>query len=399
MQRQFHPAATRLEASKMRIAFYAPMKRISSPVPSGDREMARNLIAALEFQHEVEIASEFVSRDGIGDADTQKALAQEAKDEAAEMIESWLKGSSDRRPEVWFTYHVYHKAPDWIGPAVSQALDIPYFMAEVSHAPKQAGGPWDIGYRAAEAAIRNGRGIIGLSRQDAACVKPLLEDPGRYHNLPPFTDTALFARAAEYRTKHRADIIRCFEINGKAPILLAVGMMRDGDKLASYRVLANALERLQDRKWTLLIVGDGPARSSVSAAFSGFSANRVRFAGGITPKELPAFYAAADMMVWPAVNEAYGMAMLEAQATGLPVIAGDTGGVPDFVRHGETGLLCTVGDTAEFAAAAADLLASPDRRAAFSKKALVGTAAEHDISSAAIALDRILCDAVEVRAA
>ncbi|MEE2996248.1 MAG: glycosyltransferase family 4 protein [Pseudomonadota bacterium] len=382
----------------MRIAFYAPMKPVSSPVPSGDRQMARNLIAALECGHEVEIASEFVSRDGSGDAAIQRALARRAQEEASVLIEKWRGGDPQRRPEAWFTYHVYHKAPDWIGPAISEALEIPYFMAEVSHAPKQAGGPWDIGYRAAEAAIKHGQGIIGLSQRDAACVLPLLEDPGRYHTLPPFTDTTPFALAAKNRIKHRADIAGRFQLDGNTPILLAVGMTREGDKLASYRVLAEALGRLQNSKWALLIVGDGPARSSVEAAFADLAGNRVRFAGGVMPEELPALYAAADLMVWPAVNEAYGMAMLEAQATGLPVVAGETGGVPDFVKHGETGLLCLVGDAGAFAAAAAELLAAPDRRAVFSMKALARTASEHDITSAAVALDRILRDARELGA-
>tara|TARA_Y100001970_G_scaffold269322_1_gene361655 strand:- start:36299 stop:37426 length:1128 start_codon:yes stop_codon:yes gene_type:complete len=374
------------------------MKPVSSPVPSGDRQMARNLIAALGCGHKVDIASEFVSRDGIGDPATQRALAQGAQEEARVLIENWQRGNSERRPDAWFTYHVYHKAPDWIGPAVSEALEIPYFLAEVSHAPKQAGGPWDIGYRAAESAIKHGLGIIGLSQRDAACVQPLLEDPGRYHTLPPFTDTTPFALAAKNRIKHRADIVGRFQVDGNTPILLAVGMMRDGDKLASYRVLAEALGRLQNSEWALLIVGDGPARLPVEAAFADLASNRIRFAGGVMPEELPALYAAADLMVWPAVNEAYGMAMLEAQATGLPVVAGETGGVPDFVRHGETGLLCLVGDVGAFATATAELLVAPNRRSVFSKKALARTASENDITSAAVTLDRILRGAVELGA-
>ena len=61
--------------------------------------------------------------------------------------------------------------------------------------------------------------------------------------------------------------------------------------------------------------------------------------------------AAADLYLWPAINEAYGMAFLEAQAAGLPVIAGRTGGVPAVVAADETGLLTPVGDAHAFAAA------------------------------------------------
>ena len=96
----------------------------------------------------------------------------------------------------------------------------------------------DIGYCAAESAIRNARGIFGLSALDAACVLPLLDDPGRYHKLAPFTDTRPFARAMERSAKHRKEVIDRFGFHPAAPVLLAVGMMREGDKLASYGVLA-----------------------------------------------------------------------------------------------------------------------------------------------------------------
>ena len=374
----------------MRIAFYAPMKPASSPVPSGDREMARNLIAALERHHQVDVATEFVSRDGKGDPEIQRNLATQGAGEARALIENWQTETVARRPEAWFTYHVYHKAPDWVGPAVSEALNIPYFMAEVSHAPKQAGGPWDIGYCAAESAIRNARGIFGLSALDAACVLPLLDDPGRYHKLAPFTDTRPFARAMERRAEHRKEVIARFGFDPAAPVLLAVGMMREGDKLASYGVLAEALNMLSSKAWSLLIVGDGPARGAVESVFHEVPSERIGFAGTTAPDDLPGLYAAADLMVWPAINEAYGMAMLEAQATGLPVVAGRTGGVPDVVHDGETGLLCPVGDAGAFANTVDRLLAEPGRLKTYSARAAARASAKNDISAAADALDRIL---------
>ena len=373
----------------MRIAFYAPMKSPTSPVPSGDREMARNLIRALEASHQVILASEFVSRDGTGDQVRQQALAKEGGAIAAALIENW-QSSGASPPDAWFTYHVYHKAADWIGPSVSTALGIPYFMAEVSHAPKQAGGPWDIGYRAAEAAMRQADGIIGLSSLDAACVLPILPDLARYHRIRPFTNTVPLADAEGKRTQHRAALAARFNLQPDTPILLAVGMMRDGDKLASYQVLADALKTIEGRNWSLVIVGDGPARDAVKGAFQGIDPNRLSSTGPVSPEDLPALYAGADLMVWPAINEAYGMAMLEAQAAGLPVVAGRTGGVPDVVRDGETGDLCTIGDAGAFANALEILLSDPARRDTYRANALRVTAAENDLSVAAGRLNSII---------
>lgn len=383
----------------MQIAFYAPMKHPGSPVPSGDREMARNLIRALSRRHSVEVASRFCSRDGAGNSLRQQKIVSIGERLSERLVRRWRAGPAVRRPDAWFTYHVYHKAPDVIGPAVSRALDIPYFMAEVSHAPKRAGGPWNTGYQAAEAAIRRADGVIGLSSLDAACVMPLLADPSRYHRLAPFTDTAPFATAAGRRADHRQALCVRFGLAPETPLLLAVGMMRDGDKLASYRVLAEALGRIADRGWTLLIVGDGPARTETEKAFARFDSGRVIYAGAAAPEALPAFYAAADVMVWPAVNEAYGMAMLEAQAAGLPVVAGRTGGVPDVVRDGETGVLCPVGDAAAFANAVAALLEDTDRLRAMRQRALSLTTAHNDIAAASDRLDEILETTTKARAA
>ena len=93
------------------------------------------------------------------------------------------------------------------------------------------------------------------------------------------------------------------------------------------------------------------------------AAERVRFAGACRTTALPALYAGADLYLWPAINEAYGMAFLEAQAAGLPVVAGRTGGVPAVVADGVTGLLTPIGDAAAFAAAVARLLDGPAERA------------------------------------
>ncbi len=72
--------------------------------------------------------------------------------------------------------------------------------------------------------------------------------------------------------------------------------------------------------------------------------------------------ASADLYVWPGFGEAYGIAFLEAQATGLPVLAMNCGGIASVVDDGTTGLLVPEGDGPAFAAALARLIADPDLR-------------------------------------
>jgi glycosyltransferase involved in cell wall biosynthesis len=97
----------------------------------------------------------------------------------------------------------------------------------------------------------------------------------------------------------------------------------------------------------------------------------------------------ADLCVWPALNEALGMALLEAQASGVPVVAGATGGVSEIVVHGVTGLLVPPGDALAFARAVRSLLVDRARRATLAEAARHRVRAEHDISSAARRLNAV----------
>ncbi len=77
------------------------------------------------------------------------------------------------------------------------------------------------------------------------------------------------------------------------------------------------------------------------------------------PRLMPGF----DLLVHPAEREGLGLALLEAAAAGVPVVACAAGGVPDIVEHGATGALVAVGDAAALRAAVGRLLAAPDERA------------------------------------
>lgn len=375
----------------MRIAFYAPLKLPTAPRPSGDRRMARALVAALDHAgHTVDLASLFRSRDGAGDASRQARLRDMGQRLAERLIRRYAHGAADR-PDLWFTYHVYYKAPDWIGPMVSEALGIPYVIAEASHAPKRQGGPWAIGHDGAAVAIHAADRIVGINSSNIPCVLPLLRDPGRLIPLRPFLDTRPFENALQ-RTNGAAR-------KPTVPVLMTTAMMRHGDKFASYRVLAEALARLNALPWQLAIIGDGAARADIEALMAPLGEDRVRYLGQRETGEMPELLNKADLFVWPAVNEAYGMAILEAQAAGVPVVAGKSGGVAEIVHHGVTGALTPEGDVAAFADTIADLLTDPVRRLAMGVAARKTVASEHSLEPASRVLDDIVTTARRRRAA
>ena len=381
------------------VAFYAPLKPPDHPVPSGDRRMARALIGALRLADvPVELASRLRSYDLRGDAVRQRRIQTLGGRLAGRLLRRYAQLPIERRPRAWLTYHAYHKSPDWLGPKVSVALGIPYLLAEASFAPKQRDGPWALGHAATERAIRAADVVLAMTAIDLECLAPLVVPPAELRRLPPFIDPAPYRAPRSERQRHRAALAGGFGLDPGRPWLVAVAMMRDDVKRESYALLAHALAQLRDLPWQLLVVGDGPARPAIEAMLGILGDDRVRFAGLIPEDALPPVYAAADLCVWPAVREAYGIALLEAQAAGLPVVAGREGGVAEVVADGRSGILTQSRNPGAFAAAVRDVLERPARRQAMAEVAARFVLEEHSIGQAAAALAAALAAAAAIRA-
>jgi len=365
------------------VAFYAPLKSPDDPSPSGDRTMARLLMKALAGAgYAPRLAGTLRTRDGVGDPARQAGIRAASDDEARRLIAHFGSLPEEERPRLWFTYHVYYKAPDWIGPAVSEALGIPYVVAEGSRAGKRAQGAWALGHQGAEAALDRAALVFVMTASDRVALEPARPESQALVDLPPFLDADEWGHDEPAPRPRRAD--------GATPRLLTVAMMRPGDKLASYRILADSLRQLADIPWSLDVVGDGEARGCVEGAF-GELGGRIRFLGQIDGREpLRRVYAAADLFVWPAVNEAYGMALLEAQLLGCPVVAGNWGGVSSVVRNGETGTLAPPGDSRGLADAVRDLLGDRSRLAAMGSAAGRFVRRERSLEGASDRLRRAL---------
>ncbi|MDQ2916076.1 MAG: glycosyltransferase family 4 protein [Pseudomonadota bacterium] len=363
----------------MRIAYYAPLKAPDHPVASGDRELARGLLHALRATgHDVTLASRLRSFDGGGDPVRQARLRRIGLRVAERLITRWQR---DDRPDLWFTYHLHHKAPDFLGPAASRVLGIPYVVAEASISPRQRTGPWAEGYADALAAIRAADSVLFLNPADVPEVRKVRPAEAAAATLAPFIDVARF-------TGNRSRAIG--RPGPDTPVrLITVAMMREGAKLASYRALAAALERLVDLRWELSIVGDGPARAEVAAAFAKLS-SRVSLLGARPATDVATLLEASDVFAWPAIDEAIGIVFLEAQACGVPVVGANTVGVASVVAAGRTGLLVPPGDVGGLAAAIGTLLLDPALRRGMGANAFDHVREHHDLPTAATRLDAIL---------
>lgn len=296
-----------------RIAFYAPLKSPHHPVPSGEREIARNLMQVLTYgAYAPVLVSEFRPFDKAGNPAAQAAFLAQAQDEVAQLI---VQGRADGW-RAWVTYHNYYKAPDLLGPAVSAALEIPYVSVEATRANKRLGGPWDTFERKAQAACDAADALFHFTERDAVALRADLKEGQRLVHLPPFLAQSALPELAQ----------------PDGSIILVAGMMRKGDKLASYRIIAEALAHVSG-DWRVEIAGDGPCRDEVECLLARFG-DRVRFLGQMDAAGMAAAYGRARVFFWPGVNEAFGMVYLEAQAHGVPVVAEDRPGVRDVVAPG-----------------------------------------------------------------
>src|SRR5262249_47379420 len=105
----------------------------------------------------------------------------------------------------------------------------------------------------------------------------------------------------------------------------------------------------------LMMVGDGPDRVDAEAEARTLGLqDKVFFLGKIDT--VAPLLAGADLFLLPSSTESFGLSALEALASGVPVIGSNAGGLPEVVRHGETGFLCEVGDIDAMAAAGVSLL-------------------------------------------
>lgn len=215
--------------------------------------------------------------------------------------------------------------------------------------------------------------------------------------VPPGVDTARFApvprEKARVRVGLRADQ-RMFLFVGRLEPLKAVDTI-----IKAVSMLAHAEPALLEGVRFTIVGGDAhnPERRKLAAlAISLEVSHLIDFVGSKDHAQLPYYYSAAEALLMPSDYESFGMAALEAMASGTPVIASGVGGLQYLVRDGQTGYLIPVRDAEALAASICRLLKNPSDRQRMGMNA-AAVAADYDWKIIASRLISVFLEARRAR--
>ncbi|MDX3314497.1 glycosyltransferase family 4 protein [Streptomyces sp. NPDC054884] len=200
-------------------------------------------------------------------------------------------------------------------------------------------------------------------------IEPALGPHTQMSRLVPGVDADVYRPDAENDYDTAADLRTELGLQGRRVIVCVARMVPRKGQDTLIRALPLIRREVPDA--VLLLVGQGPDEARLrKLARRRTDDGSVVFAGGRTHSETPRYYAAADVFAMPCRTrkagleaEGLGIVFLEASASGLPVVVGDSGGAPDTVLDGRTGSVVDGTDPAAVAGALTRILRDADRAA------------------------------------
>lgn len=345
----------------VKVAFYAPFKPLDHPRPSGDQTTALGLVRHLASRgHEVRVASRFRARN----------LASRPWLWPVALMEALRAGRT--RADVWLTHHAYYKSPDVIGPWASRRMGVPYAIFQGIYSTKRRKDPATrLGFELNKRSLLAADVVFSNRLLDMENLRRLLPQE-RLRYVAPGIEPGAFARDASAR-----EALRLAWGAGDRPVIVTAAMFRDDVKTQGLEYLITRLGLLAE-DFLLVLCGAGETRARLEALAGEHLPGRHRFLGQVARDRLFEVFSAGDVFVFPGIRESLGMVYLEAQATGLPVVAFDNGGIPEVVRRGETALLTPPFDDGAFLSAVRALLGDVPRREAMGREGAAYVRAFHD---------------------
>lgn len=185
--------------------------------------------------------------------------------------------------------------------------------------------------------------------------------------------------------------VRCGDMRERvAPngerVLLHISNFRKVKRIPDVlRVFARVCERVPA---VLLLAGEGPEWAEARELAKSLGVmDRVHFLG--RQDEVASLFSLADVFLLPSEKESFGLVALEAMASGVPVVGTTAGGIPELVKHGETGYLADVGDVERMAELTLSILCDSEQRQRMSIASRARAVSHFDVASKVAEYERI----------
>jgi len=216
--------------------------------------------------------------------------------------------------------------------------------------------------RAGAAALRSASAVVCVSDAGREALSRLVSSEQVVVVANGIRADRVVCEAGREAARHRLGV------DAALPLLLACGRLEEGKGHGSMIRAAHALHARHGLAVGIVVLGEGPRRRALRALAADLGlADRLRLPGFLA--DAPELLCAADVFVLPSLAEQHPVALLEAMAAGLPVVASRVGGVERTLGSGIGGRLVEPGDDAALAATLADVLTAPDAAAAMGRAA------------------------------
>ncbi len=354
----------------MRIAYYMPFKPMGHANPSGDLMIGTELYHLLQQQVEkITLVSRLRTR----------WIYWKPWQMASLPIHLATACRQARRIDanLWVSYHSYYKAPDLLGPICARYLGIPYVIFQGIYATKyrrrMATMP---GFWLNRWTLLSAKLVFSNKHRDHRNLKRLIASERLIHVAPGIV-TSRFVPCP----KARAGLREQWNARRK-PVIITAAMFRPGVKSLGIRQVIHACHLLKQNgsDFLLLIIGDGETRGTLMQLAQETLPQRHIFLGKVARDQLQRYFSAADLFVFPGIEESLGMVYLEAQCCGLPVVALKKWGASEAVLPNRTGILVQEEGIHSLAQAMAKLLNNADLRMKMGRAARQHVLQHHDLA-------------------
>lgn len=271
------------------------------------------------------------------------------------------------KPDIFFTYHLHHQAPDPLSPMLAKALRKPFFIYE-AFSPETSS---PIHHLPSRFINQMSFKIADHIFTDKMLNNPQLLDivsAEKITYIPPSIDLSLYEKSSPDQYTLRQEL----GIPKEEIIISSVAMLRPGNKTESVQFLIECLSELRQEglSFTYIHAGGGKNLNKITQQAQSNLKEKYHILGTLSSNKVRRVFSESDLFAFPGINEDFGLVYLEAQASQLPIVAFDNEGIAESVLKEQSAFLTPLMKKKPYKEALKKLILNSDLRYKMGKSGL-----------------------------